>query len=136
MLYNTLVVVVAIVLAIAATYTFGWICYKQGHYAGFNDGNKAGYAAGRAIEKLEAKWAAREAITANLKDDACVKLFDEILDELNICPVCMDAPAVKGHGACNGCLCDLYADDPRSIRYAQGLGDDDGGHTAPIDVPF
>jgi len=143
MLYNTLVVVVAIVLAIAAVYAFGWICWKQGHYAGLNDGNKVGYAAGRAIERQEAKWADREAITANLKDDACVKLFDEILDELNICPVCMDAPIAKGQGACNGCLCVLYADDlpiGHSDEWKEWVdfGDDDAlsARVADSDMPF
>ena len=152
MLYSTVVVVVAVVLAIAAVYVFGWICWKQGHFAGLNDGNKVGYAAGRAIEKLEAKWAAMEAITSNLHDDACVKLFDEIMGE-DTCPVCMDAPVAKGQGACNGCLCDLYADDPRSIRYVSrdlpighpdewkqwvDFGDDDApnARVAPSDIPF
>ena len=43
-----------------------------------------------------------------------------ITTQSEICPVCMNAPIVKGQGACNGCLCDLYADDPRSISYAEG----------------
>lgn len=36
------------------------------------------------------------------------------------CPVCLDAPVTDGHGACNACLCDLYADDIRSIHFAAG----------------
>lgn len=32
--------IVAIVLAIAAIYGFGWVCYNQGYYDGFQDGIK------------------------------------------------------------------------------------------------
>jgi len=52
MLYNTLVIVVGVVLAIAATYTFGWVCYKQGEFEGYKKGHQAGIEDGR-IEVLE-----------------------------------------------------------------------------------
>ena len=151
MSYNEIIIVVGLVLAFGAIYTFGRVCWNQGHYAGLNDGNKVGYAAGRAIERQEAEWAAREAIVSNLQDDACIKLFDEIMGE-DTCPVCMDAPVAKGQGACKGCLCDLYPDDPRSIHHAAGLpigdsdewkqwvdfGDDDAPSARVVDgdIPF
>jgi len=115
MLYSTTVIAVIVVLSIAATYTFGWICYNAGRKFGI----KVGYSAGMAVGH-------QETILSNLKDEACIKLFDEIMGE-DTCPVCMDAPVAKGQGACNGCLCDLYADDPRSIHHAAGLpiGDSD-----------
>jgi hypothetical protein len=140
MLYSTTVIVVSVVLSIAAIYTFGRICYNAGRQFGI----KVGYSAGRAVER-------QEAILSNLQDEACIQLFDEVMGE-DTCPVCMDAPIAKGQGACNGCLCDLYPDDPRSIHHAAGLpigdsdewkqwvdfGDDDApnARVAPSDIPF
>lgn len=143
MLYLIAVIVVlAIVLCC--------VSYKQGEYAGYNLGYKVGYTEGGIEERLETKRQARMAITANLLDEACLQLFDDVMK--GTCPVCMDAPVAKGQGACNSCLCDIYPDDPRSIHYAAGLpigdsdewkqwvdfGDDDppNARAADSDMPF
>jgi hypothetical protein len=52
MSYNEIVVTISIVLAVAAIYGFGWICWNQGYYAGQQDGHKEGIEAGR-LEVLE-----------------------------------------------------------------------------------
>ena len=132
MSYNEIIILVGIVAAFAAIYAFGWVCWNQGHYAGYNDGFKVGY------EQINLKD------TSTLQDDACVKLFDEVMgkDYLIICPVCMDAPIAKGQGACNGCLCALYADDlpiGHSDEWKEWVdfGDDDTpARAADSDMPF
>jgi hypothetical protein len=80
-----------------------------------------------------------------------IVLCQECEVEINTCPVCMDAPKAEGQGACNACLCDLYADDIRSIRFAMDLddlslekGDDEypgeydekTARVADLDIPF
>lgn len=52
MSYNELVVIIGIILAVTATYTFGWVCYKQGEFDGRKKGHQAGIEDGR-IEVLE-----------------------------------------------------------------------------------
>lgn len=116
MLYSIIIIVV-----LAIMYVIGYVCYNQGEYAGYNDGFKVGYNQANLKD------------VSTLIDEACIKLFDDIMDD-GTCPVCMEVPIVEGQGACNGCLCDLYPDDPRSIYYAAGLPYDD--HTVYDDIPF
>jgi hypothetical protein len=73
MSYNEIIIVVGLVLAFGAIYAFGWICWNQGHYAGLNEGIEAGR-----IEILEENLirADRAYWLNNLKDDACIQLFN------------------------------------------------------------
>ena len=86
MTFNEAMIVFAAFSAFAVSCGIGYLCYKTGEWAGRSDGYKVGYAAGRAIERQETKWAAREAITSNLLDEACIQIVkevevDAILDE-------------------------------------------------------
>ena len=74
MSHNEIIIIVSLVLAFGAIYAFGWICWNQGYYAGRNDGHKEGVEVGR-LEILNENLI-RASILSNLKDDACIKLFD------------------------------------------------------------
>jgi hypothetical protein len=64
-----IVIAVAVVLSIAATYTFGQVCWNKGYRAGHGQGR---------VEILEENLVrAGASILNNLKDDACIKLFDK-----------------------------------------------------------